>query len=183
MASISVILMYFEFPIFPAFPWLKIDASDLPSLIGSFAFGPLTGVLIEALKNILKLLVKPTTTAGVGELANFIIGSTFVGTAGMIYKFKKTKMNAVISLTIGTLVLGLVGALANMYLLIPLFMPSMPKNELMIYITNGVIPINLIKGAGLSAITLVIYKRISVIINKDNRKPEVKTPELSKEAV
>ncbi|NLZ47250.1 MAG: ECF transporter S component [Clostridiales bacterium] len=183
MASISVILMYFEFPIFPAFPWLKIDASDLPALIGSFAFGPLTGVIIEALKNILKILVKSTTTGGVGELANFIIGSTFVGTAGMIYKFKKTKLNAVISLIIGTLVLGIVGALANAYILIPLFMPNMPKKELMIYIMEGVIPINLIKGAGISVITLVIYKRISVIINNDNRKLESNNTKLSKKAV
>ncbi|SCN24970.1 Riboflavin ECF transporter S component RibU [Clostridium sp. N3C] len=183
MASISVILMYFEFPIFPAFPWLKIDASDLPALIGSFAFGPLTGVIIEALKNILKILVKSTTTGGVGELANFIIGSTFVGTAGMIYKFKKTKLNAVISLIIGTLVLGIVGALANAYILIPLFMPNMPKKELMIYIMEGVIPINLIKGAGISVITLVIYKRISVIINNDNRKLESNDAKLSKKAV
>ncbi|NLM35461.1 MAG: ECF transporter S component [Clostridiales bacterium] len=183
MASISVILMYFEFPIFPAFPWLKIDASDLPALIGSFAFGPLTGVLIEALKNVLKLLVKPTITGGVGELANFIIGATFVGTAGLVYKFKKTKMNAVISLMVGTIVLGIVGALANIYILIPLFMPNMPKNDLMIYITNGVIPINLIKGAGISLITLVIYKRISVIINKSNKKLDARHPELSKKAV
>lgn len=183
MASISVILMYFEFPIFPAFPWLKIDASDLPALIGSFAFGPLTGVIIEALKNVLKILVKSTTSGGVGELANFIIGSTFVGTAGMIYKFKKTRINAVISLIIGTIVLGIVGALANMYILIPLYMPDMSKNDLMIYITNGVIPINLIKGAGISAITLVIYKRISVIINKDNKKLRTREAELSKKAV
>mgnify|MGYP001203515381 FL=1 len=131
----------------------------------------------------LKLLVKPTITGGVGELANFIIGATFVGTAGLVYKFKKTKMNAVISLMVGTIVLGIVGALANIYILIPLFMPNMPKNDLMIYITNGVIPINLIKGAGISLITLVIYKRISVIINKSNKKLDARHPELSKKAV
>ncbi|HCW05683.1 MAG TPA: ECF transporter S component [Clostridium sp.] len=183
LAAISVILMYFDFPIIPAFPWLKTDASDLPALIGSFAFGPLTGVVIEALKNLLKLLVNPTTTGGVGELANFIIGSTFVGTAGMIYKFKKTRINAIIALIVGTIVLGIVGALANAYILIPLFMPNMPKNDLMKYIVQGVIPMNLIKGAGLSVITLVIYKRISVIINKENRKFKTSRPEASKKAV
>lgn len=74
-------------------------------------------------------------------------------------------------------------AAINAYILIPLFMPNMPKNDLMKYIVQGVIPMNLIKGAGLSVITLVIYKRISVIINKENRKFKTSRPEASKKAV
>ncbi|WP_139905662.1 ECF transporter S component [Clostridium thermarum] len=167
LAAISVVLMYLEFPLLPAFPWLKIDGSDLPALIGSFAFGPITGVAIEALKNVLIILIKGTETAGIGQLANFIIGATFVGTAGMIYKYKKTRTNAIISMAVATVVMSIIGIFANIFILIPLYMPGMSSADLMNYVTKGIVPFNLIKGLGVSIITLLVYKRISVIINRE----------------
>lgn len=167
LSAICVVLMYLEFPLLPAFPWLKIDGSDLPALIGAFAFGPLTGVVIEALKNVLIILVKGTETAGIGNLANFIIGGTFVGTAGMIYKYRKTMKTAIISMAVAIVVMSLVGILANVFILIPMYMPGMSNSDLMNYVIKGLVPFNLIKGFGVSVITLVIYKRVSVIINKE----------------
>lgn len=93
LSAIGVILMFFQIPIVPAFPWLQIDLSDIPALIGGFAFGPLAGIIIEALKNILHILVSGSSTGGVGEIANFLIGVSFVWPASYIYnKEKRRKM-------------------------------------------------------------------------------------------
>ena len=74
LSAIAVILMYIDFPVIPIFPWLKIDLSNVPALMGAFAFGPLAGVIIELMKNLLILIVKGTGTGFVGELANFLVG-------------------------------------------------------------------------------------------------------------
>ena len=92
LSAIAVMLMYFDFPIpFLPFPWLKIDLSDIPALMGGFAFGPIAGVLIELLKNLLILIVKGTGTYFVGEMANFIIGASLVFPAAWIYHKNKSK--------------------------------------------------------------------------------------------
>ncbi len=101
LGAISVILMYFDFPVIPIFPWLKIDLSDVPALMGAFAFGPITGIVIEGLKNILILIVKGTGTAFVGEIANFIIGISLVAPAAYIYNRNKSRKTALIGMAVG----------------------------------------------------------------------------------
>lgn len=166
LSAFAVILMYLEFPILPAFPWLKIDLSDIPPLVGAFAFGPAAGIIVEAIKNVLIILVKGSGSGGVGELANFIIGASFVGCAGVIYFRKKTRKTAVIALVVSILFMSLVGVLANYFILMPLYgMDKMPQGDLIHYIAAGVIPFNLIKGSMVSVVTMVIYKRISVLIH------------------
>ena len=78
LTGIAFILMFFDFPVLPMFPWLRIDLSDVPALMGAFAFGPLAGILIEFLKVTMNFLLQGSSTGGVGELANFIIGASFV---------------------------------------------------------------------------------------------------------
>lgn len=168
LTAIAVLLMYLEFPILSAFPWLKLDLGDVPALVGAFAFGPLAGVIIEALKNILIILIKGTSSAGVGELANFIIGVSFILPASIIYKRKQTIINVSIGLVISILVMGFVGVLANKYVLIPLYGYDKAGvawiNNYLIY---GVFPFNLIKGAIVSIVTLVIYNRISKVVIRE----------------
>ncbi len=167
LSAIALILMYFEFPVLPAYSFLKIDLSDIPALIGAFAFGPFAGIIIEAIKNLLVILTKGTQTGGVGELANFVVGCAFVGCAGIIYKRKKTRTMAVIALVSATIFMAIAGVIANYFVFVPLYFKGAPSSYINAYMIYGVIPLNLIKGIIISVVTLVIYKRISVLINSE----------------
>lgn len=178
LSVLAFVLMQFELmlPMFPSF--LKIDVSDLPALVGAFAMGPLAGVAIEAVKNLLHLL--QTSTGGVGELANFAIGSAIVVPAALIYKRHKSKKSAIVGLAVGTIIMAVVGALANYFVLIPFYSAFMPIDaiiglgtavnpsiiNLWTLVLYGIVPFNIVKGIILSILTLVLYKRISPILHK-----------------
>ncbi|WP_040210659.1 ECF transporter S component [Clostridium polynesiense] len=165
LSAIAVIFMYFDFPVLPTVPFLKIDFSDVPALIGGFALGPLAGVIIEAFKIFLIFLIKGSGTGGVGEFANFIIGVSFIFPASFIYQRRRNIKSALIGMIISTLSMSLAGVIANYYVLIPLYLKSAPSYEMMMY---GIVPFNLIKGVMVSASTLAIYKKVSPIIQKEN---------------
>ena len=166
LSAIAVILMYIDFPVIPIFPWLKIDLSDVPALMGAFAFGPLSGVIIELMKNLLILIVKGTGTGFVGELANFLVGVALVWPAALVYKKNKTKKTAILGMALGVLCIEVVGILANVYLLLPAYGMAMSKAELMQYVTVGLIPFNGIKSILVCGITYALYKKVSVSIFK-----------------
>lgn len=166
LSAIAVILMYIDFPVIPIFPWLKIDLSDVPALMGAFAFGPLAGVIIELMKNLLILIVKGTGTGFVGELANFLVGVALVWPAALVYKKNKTKKTAILGMVLGVLCIEVVGILANVYLLLPAYGMVMSKAELMQYVTVGLIPFNGIKSILVCGITYALYKKVSVSIFK-----------------
>lgn len=157
LAAIAVVLMYFEFPVIPMFPWLKIDLSDIPALMGGFAFGPVAGIVIELLKNILHVLVKGTSSGLVGELANFLIGIALVVPASVIYRRKKTIASAIIGMIVGVLVLEVAGILANVYILLPLYGMKMVGEELTKYIVAGLVPFNGIKGLMVCVASFISY--------------------------
>ena len=183
-AAISGILYCFDFglPIAPSF--YKLDFSELPALIAGFAFGPVAGVMVEFIKEIVKLAIKSTSTAFVGDLANFLIGCMLVLPASVIYQFHKSKRTAVIGCAVGTLVMTVFGTWFNAVYLLPTFanLYGMPLeailgmgaaiNPRVTNLTNFVIlmvaPINIIKGVGISFITMLVYKRISPIIKYGN---------------
>src|SRR5699024_3647280 len=110
----------------PAFA--KMDLSDLPALIGAFAFGPLSGIIIELIKNALQLL--STSTGGIGEFANFVMGGSFVLVAGAIYHRNKTKKAAWIACIAASVTMGIMAAVMNYYILLPLFAQFMPLDAL-----------------------------------------------------
>ena len=166
LSAMALLLTYFEFPILPAFPFLKIDLGDIPALIGAFAFGPLVGIAIEALKNVLAASIK-STTGGIGELANFLIAGSFIGSASFFYIKNKTRKTAIISLSFSVIVMIVVGILANYFILIPLYSKFMPIN-VPYYLVYAVIPFNLIKGIIISVVTMLIYKRVSVLIHAES---------------
>lgn len=177
LASISYVLMLIDFPL-PMFPgFLKLDFSEIPALIGAFAMGPMAGVMIELIKNILHLVTK-TNTGGVGELGNFIVGASLVWTAGMFYKTHKTKAHALIGCLAGTALMMLMGYLFNLYVLIPFYANIMPVEAIVAMgsavtdrihdvpslVLYGVTPFNLFKGLLISMITMLIYKRIKPLL-------------------
>ena len=166
LAAMALLLTYFEFPILPAFSFLKVDLGDIPALIGAFAFGPLVGIAIEALKNIMAASLK-STTGGIGELADFLIAGSFIGSASFFYIKNKTRKTALISLSVSIVVMILVGLLANYFILIPLYSKFMPIN-VPYYLVYAVIPFNLIKGSIISVVTMLIYKRVSVLIRAES---------------
>lgn len=166
LAAIAVILMFFEFPIIPAFGWLKLDISDVPALMGAFAYGPIAGIMIELVKNIVNLLTDGSTTALVGEFANFLVGISLVVPASMIYHRKKTKKNALIGMGVGIVTLEILGIIANVFILLPLFGMNMGPSELTSYIVMGLLPFNGLKGVLVCGLTYVLYKKLSVAIFK-----------------
>lgn len=128
LSAVAFVLAFLEFPVPLSPSFARMDISDLPALIGAFAFGPVCGVLIELIKNLLQMTT--TATGGVGELANFLMGGSFVFTAGLIYKLHKTKTAAWLAGIVGSIVMGIVAALTNYYILLPLFEQFMPLEQL-----------------------------------------------------
>ena len=184
LSAVAVVLMLFEMPLPFLPPFYKIDASELPVIIGAFTLGPVAGVIIEFLKVLLNLLMDGTTTAFVGEFANFLIGCAFVVPAAMVYYFKKTKKNAAIGLLIGTVCCAVCGCLLNAYLLLPAYSQAFHMDvEALIAMGNAVnaaidsmftfvifatAPLNLIKCALVSVLTMLIYKPISRILKGEH---------------
>ena len=181
LGALSGLLMLIEFPLgFIAPSFYKLDLAEVPVMIGAFAFGPIQGVVIEAVKIIIKLILKGTSTGFVGDLANFIIGCAMVIPAGMIYKRKKTKKSAVIGMTVSTLVMAVVGVFLNAYVMIPMYAAFMPIEQIVEagkaiipWVNNTftfclfcVLPFNLIKGILVSVIVAIIYKPLSRLIHK-----------------
>jgi riboflavin transporter FmnP len=178
LSAIGFILMMFNFPITLLFPdFLKVDVGDLPAIIGAFAMGPMYGVAIQAIKNLLHFLLQ-TSTGGIGELANFLVGSALVLPAGFIYMKDRSKKNAMLGLFVGIFSMAVMGALANYFILLPFYETFMPISiivELAAKVTPlvkdkftlvlfSIVPFNLFKGTLVSAITLLIYKRVSRLL-------------------
>ena len=142
--------------------FLEIEFSDLPALILTFAYGPLAGVLCELIKNLIHCLF--TSTGYVGEFANFVINGSFCLTAGLIYKYFKHFKGAVWSLVAATLVMAFSGILVNLYIMLPLYMPTAPLATKMSLVLYTIFPFNLVKGAVVSLITLFVYKKLSPLL-------------------
>jgi len=127
LSAVSFVLAFIEFPVPLSPSFVKMDLSDFPALIGAFAFGPTIGVIIELEKNSLQLL--STTTGGIGELANFAMGASYVFTAGFIYRLHKTKKTAWISCIIASIVMGIMSAIMNYFVLLSMFEQFMPLDQ------------------------------------------------------
>ncbi|WP_019125709.1 ECF transporter S component [Peptoniphilus grossensis] len=176
LSVIGFVLMYFQLPLtFVAPPFMKLDISDLPVLMGAFTMGPVYGIIIAALKNLMHIIFKGTMTAGVGELSNFIISSTFALVSSYIYRKHRTYKGAVLAMTVGVLAMTILAMTSNYFVVFPLYGKVMPMEAIiamgsaitpkitglftmMIY---SVLPFNLIKGFTTSAVMMLVYKKIS----------------------
>lgn len=165
LSAIAIILMYFDFPIIPAFSWLKIDLSDVPALLGAFGFGPIAGVLIELIKNLLIPLIKGSQTGFVGETANFLFGVSLILPASFIYCRNRSKKNAILGMVLGGISMELIGVVANIYMLLPAYGMKMPADMLQNYVW-ALLAFNGIKAIMVSVLTYILYKKVSVAIFK-----------------
>ena len=179
--ALAGVLMLLEIPLFFAPSFYKIDLSELPVMIGGMYLGPVACVIIELLKILLKLVIKGTTTAFVGDFANFAVGCSLVLPAVIIYHTKKTRARALIGLIVGTIVIAIFGTLFNAVYLLPAFskLYGMPLdaiigmgtainshiNSVMSFVFICVFPLNLIKGAVISVLTMILYKHISRLLH------------------
>ena len=180
LSAIAVVLMLFEIPLPFAPSFYEIDFSEVPVLVGSFAMGPLAGAAIEFVKILLNFAINGTTTAGVGEFANFLIGCAMVLPAAWIYKMNHTRKGAIIGMLTGTLFMAFIGCFLNAFVLLPTYAKAfgMPIDALVgmgtavnshitsltTFVIFAVAPFNLLKGFLVSLIVFLIYKMISPIL-------------------
>lgn len=179
LSAIAIILMQFEVPLPFAPPFYKIDFSEIPVLIGCFVMGPLAGAIVELIKVILNVVISGTTTGGVGDIANFLIGCAMCVPAGMIYKKYHTRKSALAGMAVGTVFMTVIGCILNAYVLLPVYAKAfeMPIDALVAmgtavnhsitslstFVIFAVAPFNLLKGVLVSFIVFLIYKKISPI--------------------
>ncbi len=177
-SAISFGLMFLDFAIPAVIPsFVKMDFSELPALIASFALGPAAGVIVCLIKNLIHLSI--TTTSGVGELANFLIGAALVFPAGMIYKYHHNRKFAIIACFAGAIIMGLASYPINLWITYPFYYNFMPKEaiigaykailesvdsiEMSLLIFN--LPFTMVKGLAVALITVLVYKPLSPIIH------------------
>lgn len=185
LGGVAGVLMIFEIPLpFIAPAFYGLDFSEIPVLVGTFALGPVAGILIELVKIFVKLLFKPTSTGFVGEFSNFVIGCSLLLPAGIIYQKKKTRTGAMAGMAAGTLTMSVIGAVINAVVMLPFYANVMPLDKIIAagtaiqpavnsvwsFAIICVAPFNFIKGAVTSVVTGLIYKNISKEIHRLGKK-------------
>ena len=176
LGALSAILFMIEIPVVAFY---KLDVSTLPALLGAFSMGPMAGLAILLIKDLFGLL--HSGTMYVGELADFIMGAAYILPAALIYRYKKSRKNALVGMIAGSVTMIIVSVLVNWLIMIPFYMTAfgMPMEkivamaqsampfvdtewELLLYVTA---PFNLLKGIVLSALTFLLYKRLSPLLH------------------
>ena len=177
--ALGFVLMMLEFglPIIPSF--IKFDFSELPALLAAFAYGPWHGVLVCFVKNALHLFV--TNTAGVGELANFLMGVFLVVPAGLIYRHRKSRKTALLGALTGSFVMGVACVLINYFITYPIYYKIMIPKAVILQAYQAILPavdsilesllifnfpFTFAKGIVVSVICALIYKKLSPILKK-----------------
>ncbi len=182
-SALAGALMFLEIPLFFAPSFYKLDLSEIPVLICTFFLGPVAGVVSEFLKVLIKLLFKGTTTAFVGDFANFAVGCSMVLPASIVYHIRKTRSTAILGMATGTVCLTVFGSLFNAVYLLPRFAAlfGMPMDAIIgmgtavnAHITSvstlvlfAVVPFNLLKGIVVSLITFLLYKRVEKLLIRE----------------
>ena len=182
LSAVAFILMFIEFPIpmlIPAF--IKMDFSDLPALLGAFALGPVYGVVISFMKNLLHIVIKGTSTACVGELSNFILGAIFSAVAGYLYKHHKSRKTAIIGAVAGAVAMAVLSVPSNYFVVYPAYvqfyhmpleailgmyqaiLPSADSLIKCLILFN--LPFTLVKGLLDAVLCMLIYKPLSPILH------------------
>ncbi|WP_302201153.1 ECF transporter S component [uncultured Gemmiger sp.] len=180
LCAVATILMFLDFSLPMVIPsFVKMDVSELPALLASFSLGPVYGIAVCLVKNILNVIFHGST-GGIGELCNFLIGASFVGTAGLVYRFHKTRKGAVIAALVGAVVMAVVSVPVNYFLSYPVYAAMFGGIDAIIAAyqelrpgTNGLMecllvfnmPFTLVKGLLNAAICFLIYKPLSPILH------------------
>ena len=183
MGAVGFILMLLEFPLAFMIPsFIKFDFSELPALITGFAIGPVWGVLVCLIKNILHLLVGQT--AGVGELSNFVLGAIFVFAASAVYKKKKTRAGALIGSLVGAVLMAAISVATNYYFVYPIYAKMLIPMDVIVSMYSDILPkadtlieallifnlpFNLAKGLIDAAVCFMVYKKLSPILKNTKK--------------
>ena len=180
LCAVATVLMFLDFslPMFiPSF--VKMDVSELPALLASFSLGPVYGIAVCLVKNVLNLIFHGST-GGIGELCNFLIGATFVGTAGVIYRFHKTRKGAIVASLVGAVAMALISVPVNYFLSYPVYAAMFGGIEAIIAAyqalrpgTDGLVecllvfnlPFTLVKGLIDAVLCFLIYKPLSPVLH------------------
>lgn len=182
LSALACLLMLFDFPLPFAPAFYKVDLSEIPVILGGFALNPLAAVIIEILKIVLRLLFKPSDTAYVGELANLMMGISWVVPATWIYLKKKTQKTAFWGMVVGTLCMTLVGGILNYFVLLPMYsvLYQMPLEAIIelgasilpwiddpfSFVLLATSPFNLFKGGLITVLVVVLYPRLAGMLKK-----------------
>ena len=179
LAAIATVLMFLDFslPIIPSF--VKMDVSELPALLASFSLGPVSGIVVCLLKNLFNLLFRGST-GGIGEVCNFLLGASFVGVAGLIYQYKKTRLGAVIGALVGAVVMAVISIPVNYFISYPVYAAMFGGMDKILAAYNAIrpgsdgllecllvfnAPFTLVKGLIDAALTFLIYKPLSPVLH------------------
>ena len=178
LSAIAFVLMFLDFsvPLIPSF--VKMDISELPALLAAFALGPVYGTVVCLVKNLIHLMI--TSTAGAGELCNFLLGASFVIPAGLLYRRMKSRKGALIGVLIGSVIMALFSIPLNYYVTYPIYSNFMPIDAILgmyqairpsvnsllecLIVFNA--PFTLVKGLIDAALCFLIYKSLSPILHK-----------------
>lgn len=180
LSAVSAVLMFIDFSIPVLIPsFVKMDISELPALLAAFSMGPVSGIVVCLIKNLFNLLFH-SDTGGIGELCNFLIGASFVGTAGLIYKFKRNRVGAVIASLAGAVVMAVVSIPVNYFISYPIYSTLFGGMDKIILAyqalrpsVNGLLeclivfnmPFTLVKGLIDAGLAFLIYKPLSPILH------------------
>ncbi|MBQ9227889.1 MAG: ECF transporter S component [Eubacterium sp.] len=181
LTAAAVVLQYLEFPI-PFIPsFIKLDFSDLPELLGAFAYGPLAGIVIALVKNLIHLAV--SQSGYIGELSNFILGAVFAGVAGLIYQKNKTMKSALVGGIVGAVCMAAVSFPSNLFIVYPFYYNFMPKEvvlqayQAIVPSMTGIeqallvfnVPFTFIKAILCVIISMLIYKPLSPLLHGNGK--------------
>ena len=179
LSAVATVLMFISFPIpFLIPPFVKMDFSELPALLAAFSMGPVSGVMVCLVKNLINLLF--TTTSGVGELCNFLLGVCFVIPAGWIYKVRRTRSGALLASGAGAVAMAALSVPVNYFISYPFYTTFMPLDTIigmyqdLLPSVDGLLacllifnmPFTLLKGILDVALAFLIYKPLSPLLHK-----------------
>ena len=179
LSAVATVLMFISFPIpFLIPPFVNMDFSELPALLAAFSMGPLSGVMVCLVKNLINLLF--TTTSGVGELCNFLLGVCFVIPAGWIYKVRRTRSGALLASGVGAVAMAVLSVPVNYFISYPFYTSFMPLDTIigmyqeLLPSVDGLLacllifnmPFTLLKGVLDVALAFLIYKPLSPLLHK-----------------
>ena len=190
LSAVATVLMFLEFPIpflIPSF--VELDFSELPALLAAFSLGPVSGVIVCLVKNVIKGLLF-SGTGGVGEMCNFLLGICFVIPAGLIYRYKKTRSGALIGALAGAIIMAVCSVPVNYFISYPVYTKFLPIDVIVSmyqeivqrfgdffhasWQVNGLLscliifnaPFTLLKGLLDMALCFLIYKPLSPLLHK-----------------
>ncbi|MBD1378650.1 ECF transporter S component [Metabacillus arenae] len=168
LSSIAYLLMMLDFP-FPGFPpFLQIDFSEVPAIVAAIVFGPIAGIIVEAIKNILHYLIQGSATGmPVGQLANFVAGTLFILPVSYMFRKLNNTKGIVIGLIFGTVIMAIIMSILNYYVILPAYTiflnsPALSGPETKQLIVSGILPFNFIKGIIVSFVFVAIFMKLKV---------------------